>query len=41
MTNQIHSAAAKGFQAGPDAYERGRPEYPEKFYTQLKDFLNE
>ena len=24
----IHSAAAKGFQVGADAYERGRPEYP-------------
>jgi SAM-dependent methyltransferase len=25
----IHDAAARGFQASSDAYERGRPEYPE------------
>jgi ubiquinone/menaquinone biosynthesis C-methylase UbiE len=28
MKQVIHDAAAKGFQAAADAYERGRPEYP-------------
>jgi len=29
MQGQIHDVAAKGFQIAPDAYERGRPEYPQ------------
>ncbi len=28
MTDTIHAAAARGFQAGADAYERARPSYP-------------
>ena len=28
MTDSIHTAAARGFQAGADAYERARPSYP-------------
>jgi SAM-dependent methyltransferase len=28
MTAKIHDIAAKGFQAAPEIYDRGRPEYP-------------
>ena len=28
MTDAIHPAAARGFEAGADAYERARPDYP-------------
>ena len=28
MTDTIHPAAARGFEAGADAYERARPDYP-------------
>lgn len=28
MQTSIHDVAARGFEAAPDAYERGRPEYP-------------
>lgn len=35
----IHNAAAKGFQIGADAYERGRPEYPIEAVRRLVDEL--
>ena len=28
MTDTIHPAAARGFEAGADTYERARPDYP-------------
>ena len=31
----IHDAAARGFQIGADAYERGRPEYPKEAVLKL------
>lgn len=37
--DQIHHAAASGFQAGAEAYDRGRPGYPEEAVAYLVDAL--
>ena len=39
MPHSIHAAAAKGFQSASDAYERGRPEYPQEAVTAFQQAL--
>lgn len=39
MTNAIHDAAARGFAAGADAYERSRPDYPPEAVATVVDRL--
>src|SRR5262249_26246894 len=36
---KLHVAAATGFEAGADAYARGRPDYPEALDGWLRDML--
>jgi SAM-dependent methyltransferase len=40
MANHIHPAAARGFQIAPDAYERGRPDYPADAVAHLTRVLD-
>ncbi|HSJ51026.1 MAG TPA: class I SAM-dependent methyltransferase [Actinomycetota bacterium] len=39
MTGRIHDAAARGFEAAVERYERGRPGYPDDAVTYLVDRL--
>ena len=39
MPNLLHSAAAAGFSAGVEDYERGRPDYPAPAIAWLAESL--
>jgi SAM-dependent methyltransferase len=40
MKNSVNEFAAQGFQVSTDAYERGRPDYPEEAVSYLTEKLN-
>jgi MOSC domain-containing protein YiiM len=39
MTDTVHPIAARGFDAGADAYERGRPDYPAEAVASIVNLL--
>jgi len=40
MTDTVHPLAARGFEAGADAYERARPDYPADAVAAIGDLLD-
>src|SRR5512132_4302732 len=40
MSDAIHPAAARGFEAGADVYERSRPGYPSDAVAEIAELLD-